>query len=117
MLTVAICFCLHIKPQRFNILAHIFQAYISSLTQKTSKQQKTVNFEDIGESISISSDIEDVPVQAKPAPEISSGSKFLKKKSAVGQENVEPAGNKFLKKPQPSASSPSPAVKSQPAQR
>ncbi|XP_060601168.1 serine/arginine repetitive matrix protein 1-like [Ruditapes philippinarum] len=93
-------------------------AYISSLTQKTSKQQKTVNFEDLGDSISISSDIEDVRVQAKPAPEISSGSKFLKKKpGAVGDENVEPAGNKFLKKPQVSATSPSPAVKSQPAQR
>ncbi|XP_060594668.1 serine/arginine repetitive matrix protein 2-like isoform X2 [Ruditapes philippinarum] len=93
-------------------------AYISSLTQKTSKQQKTVNFEDLGDSISISSDIEDVRIQAKPAPEISSGSKFLKKKpGAVGDENVEPAGNKFLKKPQVSATSPSPAVKSQPAQR
>lgn len=87
-------------------------AYISSLTQKTAKQ-KTVNFEDIGESLSISSDIEDVVV--KPVPEISSGSKFLKKKPSVEDQNAEPAavGNKFLKKPQASASSPSPAVKSQ----
>ncbi|XP_053394111.1 serine/arginine repetitive matrix protein 1-like isoform X2 [Mercenaria mercenaria] len=92
-------------------------AYISSLTQKTSKQQKTVNFEDLGDSISISSDIEDIPV--KPTPEVASGSKFLKKKPSVGDQNVEPAtsGNKFLKKPQVSAGSPSPAVKSQAQQR
>lgn len=106
-------------------------AYISSLTQKTSKQ-KTVNFEDLGESISISSDIEDANVKSKP--EISSaGSKFLKKKPDANNQAVESTGsklvkqkavtdqdvgsgtpgNKFLKKPQVSGGSPSPAVQSQ----
>lgn len=45
-----------------------FQEYISSLTQKTVKSQKSVNFEDLGDSISISSDIEDVPNKQEVIP-------------------------------------------------
>ncbi|WAR24008.1 CS044-like protein [Mya arenaria] len=87
-------------------------AYISSLTQKTVKSQKSVNFEDLGESISISSDIEEV----KPQAVASVGSKFLKKKPGQDTTDSSPAGNnntagsKFLKNPQTSAVSPSPAA-------
>ena len=115
----------------------VLQAYISSLTQKTSQQKKSVNFEDLGESISISSDIEDAPVQAKTQPTPSAGSKFLKKKPSVSDEAASSSGtgaskflktgeqledaadlgvgggNKFMKKPQTSAVSPSPAVAAQ----
>ena len=76
------------------------QAYISSLTQKTSQQKKSVNFEDLGESISISSDIEDAPIETKVQPATSSGSKFLKKKPAVNDEQADSPGvgaSKFLK--------------------
>lgn len=113
-----------------------FQAYISSLTQKTSQQKKSVNFEDFGESISISSDIEDAPNKTKNQPASTSGSKFLKKKPSVSNEAESSpgagaskflktaeklgdaadldaggggGGNKFLKKPQASVMSPSPA--------
>ena len=72
----------------------LFQAYISSLTQKTSQQKKSVNFEDLGESISISSDIEDAPLQAKTPMVSSTGSKFLKKKTAVSDEAESSPGGK-----------------------
>ena len=87
-----------------------------------------MNFEDLDESISISSDIEDAPIVAKPQPATSSGSKFLKKKTEVQDDQTggagvgaskflksaalldheEPSagGSKFLKKPQTSAGSP-----------
>ena len=87
-----------------------------------------MNFEDLDESISISSDIEDAPIVARPQPATSSGSKFLKKKTEVQDEQTggagvgaskflksaapldyeEPSagGSKFLKKPQTSAGSP-----------
>ena len=119
------------------MLMLLLQAYISSLTQKTSQQKKSVNFEDLGESISISSDIEDAPLHAKTPPAPSSGSKFLKKKTAVSDEaesspggegaskflkttgqlgdvaDLGASGNKFLKKPQTAAAGPSPAVTAQ----
>ncbi|KAL4230692.1 hypothetical protein ACF0H5_011068 [Mactra antiquata] len=88
--------------------------YISSLTQKTSKQQKLVNFEDLGDSISISSDIEDSPIKQAAAPTPSSGSKFLKKKPSVEDKGDTPDNvSKFLKKPQLSTGSPSPSVQQQ----
>lgn len=75
-----------LKGERIKKPEDELDAYISSLTQKTSQQKKSVNFEDLGESISISSDIEDAPLHAKTPPAPSSGSKFLKKKTAVSDE-------------------------------
>ena len=120
----------------------VFQAYISSLTQKTSQQKKSVNFEDLGESITISSDVEDAPLQAKTPALSSSGSKFLKKKTALSDEaesspggrgaskflktggqlgdaadlgasGTGAGGNKFMKKAQTAAASSSPAIGAQ----
>lgn len=54
-------FCLNKLFSKSVAITVLFQAYISSLTQKTVKSQKSVNFEDLGDSISISSDIEDAP--------------------------------------------------------
>ncbi|XP_061180882.1 uncharacterized protein C19orf44-like [Saccostrea echinata] len=86
-------------------------AYIKSLTQKTTshQQKKTVNFED-GE-ISISSDV-DTHTQtssshAKKRPLITSGNKFLKKKQT---EMTSQPSAKYLKKPQVSNASPVPTV-------
>lgn len=73
-----------------------------------------VNFEDLGDSISISSDIEDVPVKQNAVPAPSAGSKFLKKKPSVEEKDDDDSNvNKFLKKPQLSSGSPSPSVQTQ----
>lgn len=90
--------------------------YINSLTQKTAQQKKAVNFEDLGDSISISSDIEDIKYQSKPAVTTSAGSKFLKKKTPTADEDEKDkpaAASKFIKKPQASSTSPAPAPSTQ----
>lgn len=78
-------------------------AYINSLTQKTSQQKKSVNFDDLSESISISSNIDDTGYQAKSEVATSSGSKFLKKKTSLNEYDSTPVptANKFLKISQP----------------
>ncbi|KAL3869783.1 hypothetical protein ACJMK2_042420 [Sinanodonta woodiana] len=93
-----------LKGERVKKPESDIDAYISSLAEKTAKQKKSVNFEDIGE-ISISSNIDSSfePV-AKPS------SRFLKKPSqSFDEESANDKGSKFLKKPQQSAASPSPA--------
>ncbi|KAK3580968.1 hypothetical protein CHS0354_006995 [Potamilus streckersoni] len=93
-----------LKGERVKKPESDIDAYISSLTEKTAKQKKSVNFEDIGE-ISISSNIDS---SFEPAEKPSS--RFLKKPSqSFDEESANDKGSKFLKKPQQSAASPSPA--------
>lgn len=60
----------------------LFQSYLNSLTQKTSLQTKSVNYEEYGD-ISISSGADPMTprVRRTPSPATGAGSKFLKKKS------------------------------------
>ena len=104
-----------LKTSALKIPYFFLQAYINSLTQKTVKSQKSVNFEDLGDSISISSDIE----EAKPQVNTAAGSKFLKKKPGqdgadTGQGRGTAGGSKFLKQPLASSVSPQTAGAAQP---
>jgi hypothetical protein len=72
----------------------LFQGYLSSLTQKTQQQTKSVNYEAYGENISISSgaDASMTPRMRKtPSPTVGAGSKFLKKKAQPAAEPPTPA--------------------------
>lgn len=72
----------------------LFQGYLSSLTQKTQQQTKSVNYEEYGENISISSeaDASMTPRMRKtPSPTVGAGSKFLKKKAQPAAEPPTPA--------------------------
>ena len=76
-----------------------FQAYLSSLTLKTSQQTKSVNFEDYGENISISSDsrVLSHSSENQNIPKLSAeGSKFLKKKTPAKPQET----SAFLSKQQ-----------------
>ena len=69
----------------------MFQSYLNSLTQKTSQQAKSVNYEEFGD-ISISSGADPTPrVGRTPSPAPGAGSKFLKKKAQPVEGAATPA--------------------------
>lgn len=76
-----------VKPKEEDELAN----YLNSLTQKTSLQAKSVNYEEYGD-ISISSGADAMTPTAlrTPSPATGPGSKFLKKKAAPPVEDTGP---------------------------
>lgn len=95
------------------IFKPLFQQYLSSLTQKTSQQVKSVSYEEYGD-ISISSGADPMTPMAhrSASPVVGTGSKFLKKKSSPAMEAEATASRKQVVShthwnSQPATSSPS----------